>query len=96
MSPDTAMHDTERMYDRAHELAETRLGPLLFWLANDPSAPTLAEDVLSLIGVPEPDYHADGSEVPGSVLRKVLHYAHVERQYAMLVTLAEGDTHGTR
>jgi hypothetical protein len=84
------------MYDRASTLALTELEPLLHWLANDLSAPTLAEDVLSTLGVPEPDYNADGSEVPGSVLRKVLHYANVEYHYARLLTLAEGDSHARR
>lgn len=65
------------LYDRAHELAHTDLPDLLHWLSSNPSAPLAVDHTLAHLGLPEPDY-LDGRPVAGSLLRKVLHYAHVE------------------
>jgi hypothetical protein len=68
----------ELLHDLADTLALDELPELLSWAATSPAAPALIDATIVELGVPEPELDADGVPVPGSIFRKLLHYAHAE------------------
>lgn len=86
--PATAMSiqqpDEEALYGVAERLAFFELTELVGWVLTDRRASALVDETIAELGVPEPDYDADGEPVAGSVLRKLLRYAHVEAMYRAL------------
>jgi len=79
----------EAMQDLASELALKSLPSLLEWVATSSGAPSLVDQTIEQLGVPEPTYYSDGTPVPGSVLRKLLYWSHVE-QIARRLRLRHG------
>lgn len=76
--PLSAMSE-EKILDLACSLALTELGPLLEWACSSPEAPSFIEATISQLGIPEPDLADDGHPIPGSRVRKLLHWSHVEQ-----------------
>lgn len=71
--------DIEWLHDLAHRSTPPDLPALLDWLttADTYQRASRVEDTLAELGIPEPDWDENGDDVPGSVLRKLLYWAHV-------------------
>jgi hypothetical protein len=72
------LDDDEFRHELATFLAWDDLPPLLSWLTEHPHAPARVDRTLTELGLPEPDHDEHGEPIPGSILRKVLHWSQVD------------------
>lgn len=64
----------EAVHDAADHIASHDLATLLRWLLRSPAAPAQVEGTLRELGLPEPEEGPDGTPVPGSAFRRLLHW----------------------